>query len=734
MNTPQIFLRALLCIALCFSTVALFGQTLQNIEFNANGIMTAPPPLKVSAGDQVQFTVNFDRPFFDKRAKDAINLYLTAIDNITNDQTYGYVDATSDPIQKLVCALGTGTDRISKLYLSADEQNVISQRLAAYYYNATCDPKVTVPDLTSLITPIFSVDIYYYDKLNNLISTTTIPLTAPSGTTFDHYSLCSGASVIDKKVRSIRYEIREDNLLNQLIIKQTAATGVIAQQMSLAKDLKQIKINITPAIQAKYTTLQKMAADALKFLGGDNTVTIDDAWITSANTTLAAIKTEEEKDMTILSGDANVAAWFRRWMWLTKGLPKSDPLDFEAQPLIAGSGTAKAAKVTDKEKALSDMYDNLVAKSAFRLTSTSTLSTDLATIADIKARMKAEAASQTVTTSDIFWYKGLIYCSPKYTCVHVPVSTKETDYMISHDAANKYILMTKPVKEITEADRPFVFIQNKRAADSVNVTVTTTPITDDVGKVTQEFNMSMLADKKASGSASEQAVATFLQNYDEVNKRMSFILSLSAAPKLPLIFAKSTKPAYQTENEIVSINGTPPTMSTYTINAGNADKQPQIYQGQIRTDKLYNIRAKAGMLYSVLDITSYSKNPDNSYTQSVSKSGVDGIFGVEIFPFKTDMRSINICKGRVSPFIFAGFSMKNITGNFYPTVGLEIFSGVAVGYTRQFGQTQVLTGFNGVPQQISTSWVNGGAVSLLIDVEFFTNLFKLGSNKSLLSL
>lgn len=731
MITFNIFRRLLLSMSFICLVTGVFAQSPYHIEFNGNGQLTAPPPLVVHAGDSYFVAVNFDHSYFEKKIKDAIDLYMTAMENISQDTQYGYLDADPTALKIRICALGTQVKALSQLYLSTAEQNIITQRLTALDWDNTCNPPATVPDLSDLVAPAFSIDVYYYDKTGKLLSSNIKQLDQPTGAIPNSYALSTVALAIPDNTGSIRFELREVNLMNQLILKEASGANSITQQQALARQLKQIKLNLTPAVLAQYTELQKLADAGKKFLTGDLTLGVDAAWVVGANAKKLVVATIAKNNLDLLKNN-DIKNWLLRWMWLTKGQPKSNPFEFQAQPLIAGTATAPAAKVTEKEKALVDMYENMVSKNAFRLNSVATLDKDLGTIADIKARMKIEAAAgQTATSSDIFWYKALINCSPAYD-FHIPMSTIEHDYMISHDAANQYTLMTEPLKEITEKDRLFVFLQNKKPGDPVKIDVTATAITTDIGQVTQETNLSFLQDKAASGTQLEKDVADFLQKYEVVDKQMTFLLSLSAAPKLPLQFAKSTTPIYQTENQIFNNNFTAPTVAEYKLSTGPSDKLVEVYRSQVRVDKLYNLRFKAGILYSGLDKTIYSKNTDNSFSASTDKAGADGVFGIQIFPFKTDIRSINLFKGRVSPFIFAGFSMKGITQNFYPSAGLEIFSGVAIAYTRHYGKSDVLTGTNGVPSQISSTWVRGDAVSLLVDAAFFTSLFKFGSNKSLL--
>lgn len=706
-----------------FAFQASVGQV-HTIEFTGNGILTAPPPEIVKAGEKLIFKLNLSNSYIDKRAKEYIELYLTAMENITFGKTYAYIDENPQELFKVRCALGKEIVSLSS-YLSIEDQAIVKQRTGYLRYQDICSTDKTVPVLTASIKPSFTLDIIFYSHQGHEVGRVEAePLTVIDPTAIKDIKLKTKEMVVPDGAETIKYELREKNVINLEIQKQLQTVGIDSQRAAIVTALDGIKDMMNPEFTSELSALKARVDQAKKYFENSAANPITPNWLTASNTLLAAVD-GKVNSMLVLLQNNQVRSWMLNWMWLSKGLPATNPFDFQAQLLFPGTSVAMG-KVTEKEKALVETFDALVAKEAFKLTSLSpTLDKDLDAIAGIKARLKAEGAAGSVNNnSDIYWYSGTI-----------KVTNEESkSYMISHDAANQYMLMTKPLEEVTEDDRVFIFTQNKKAGDPTRIEVTPTAITSDIGKTTEELRLSAVLSDLGTPRGILGQVVDFLNAYIVLNRKIEFIESLKTAPKLPVLFTKSTTPVYQAEPLIYNTVFDAPQRIDYTLTTGPTDKPVQVFKGDFRVNRLYHLRFKAGMVYSWLKTEDYTKNADNSFSVIEDRAGIDGVFGVQIFPWKIDIRDVNNSKWKNRLFVYAGFSMKNITQNFYPGAGFEIFSGVSLAYILHVGKTEVLAGTSNMASQIENKWVTGSGVSILVDGEFFVNLFRFGSNKSLFQL
>jgi hypothetical protein len=283
-----------------------------------------------------------------------------------------------------------------------------------------------------------------------------------------------------------------------------------------------------------------------------------------------------------------------------------------------------------------------------------------------------------------------------------------------------------------------VLIQNAKQSESFSIAVNTIAIETDNGKITEEIEPSIQKDTNKDVNFNNsnhkelfQGVKQFYDKYNILYKKIEFYSSLQKAPKLPIVTVKDNVPSWETKILNYNQNIDAPSFAEYKIKSELGNEEKEVYVGKFRVNRRYNLRFKAGAVFSDLKKKDYTKTGDNTFTEEIETAGIDGTFGIQIFPLKTDIRQINMFRGRVAPFIYMGFSMKNILENFYPGVGLEIFSGLSVSYNRHIGISEELILSNSLPQDIGTKWKGGNSVSLLVDGALFVNLFKFGSNKGI---
>lgn len=712
------------CLLLVATSLAK-AQTKHYIEFNANGKINGNLPQVVRSEDSYLFSINFDKGYFDKRAKDAIELYLDALYNFKNENPYKFVPGIKD---KELEALRHGLAdqvRVAMKYLNNEDTAIVAQRLS-FLEPETKGTGEKMPALESLIIPQFFLELSYYNSNGNFISKQTLPFKANiPDPKVKEYKFVSEDELQLKPLGAtlIKYELREKNGLYSMIQEQLKGADVNHQQQVLMNVLNSIKKKAGITYFAAYDTLLEKVKTAKKFLADTSAKnTINTAWVINAQKSLIHFEKETDTILLDLKNDA-IKNWFFSWTWLTKGYPKVNPFEFQAKLLFPDQGGAN--KVSEKEKALVEMYDALVAKEAFKTTTISpTLAKDLEPIADIKARIKAEAAAvSTTNNADILWNQGEFRLSP---------TENEENYMVIHDAADQYRLATPVLREVTENQKVFIYTANNKPGNPIKIEVVPTSIGNDQAQISEEYFLSALRDTAGNTGDLVKQTKAFLTEFDKVSKKVEFLKALNAAPKFPILLQKSTTPIYRMDPNIYNTVFQAPQMVEYKLFTGPADKQVEVFKGNFRVNKLYRIRFKAGLLYSGFKVASYTQQPDNSYTQKEEPAGIDGSFGLQIFFCRTDMRKLDISKGKVAPFLYAGLSMKNITQNFYPGLGFEIFSGLSVVYIQHIGRTQVLTANGQLPLKVANRWRSGPGAALLIDPSMFTNLFGFGSKKSLL--
>jgi|GEM_PF-4164567 len=709
------------CLLLVATSLAK-AQTKHYIEFNANGKINGNLPQVVRSEDSYCFSISFDKGYFDKRAKEAIDLYLDALNNLMFEDPYKFIEGVDNTETENLRNGFIYQVQAATKYLNNEDKAIVTQRLTFLKPRSEAIDQ-RIPPLDSLIIPQFFLELSYYDSNGNFISKQTLRFeTDKKDLQAKNYKLNSDELQLKPLGATlIKYELREKNGLYSMIQKQLAGTDINQQQQKLIEAMESIKKKANIAYFANYDKFQEKAKIAKQFLTDPSAKnTIDTAWINNTQKNLIHFEKETDQILLDLKND-HIKKWFFSWTWLTKGYPKVNPFEFQAKLLFPDQKGAN--KVSEKEKALVEMYDALVAKEAFKATEISpTLAKDLEPIAEIKARMKAEASAvSTSNNADILWNQGEFRLSP---------TKNEENYMVIHDAADQYRLATPVLRELTENQKVFIYTANNKPGNPIKIEVVPTAITNDQTLTSDEYSLSKFKDLVENTEELVKQTLALLEQFNNISKKVEFIKALNAAPKFPILLQKSTTPIYRMDPNIYNTVFQAPQLVEYKLFTGPADKQVEVFKGNFRVNKLYRIRFKAGLLYSGFKVASYTQQTDNSYIEKKEPAGIDGSFGLQIFLSRTDIRNISLCK--VAPFFYAGLSMKNITQNFYPGFGFEIFSGFSVVYIQHIGRTQVLTSNGQLPLKVSNKWRSGPGAALLIDPNMFADLFGFGSKKSLL--
>lgn len=751
---------------------SLLAQKTHELQFNGDGLMTSAPPSLLERGDYIKVRVNTDQAFWETRINAAIERYLLAIENIKKDKYYKMIDTKTAEaeLEKVKCSICFEVNKTIEEYVKPENKYTLKQRLNL----AGCDLKsskcsdISINALESFIKPEFKLFITFHDKNGNRIykkkeeyelnaapnipatTTTTTPakttittiITRPNtpaalkNTTF--YETVDKIAV-EENFYELKYELRLKNSLNT-VIQNKLKEKTPKFPDNLPQKLKDIEKKLNKNFFIDYESLKKRALQAEENLKNGTTVGIDSEWIALTNNIKDRVKNKVDSSF-LLINEQPIKDWILGWMWLTQGLPKINPFDFQNGPSFPSTTPVK--KVTEEEKELLVLFEKLIDKQSFELGTVSVAFSDdkLNQMASIKARLEAE--KKTITNKDdnnydILLYKGLLKTC-KENSYAISLNAKERNYMVSHDATNNFISMNNSyVKEITENDKLFVFLNNKKTDDKFKIEVTPILITQDLSIITDEIFLSngtadIAEDKSKSGDIKER-LKILVMDYDELNDKILYIVYLSKSSIQPVEFIKDETPYLVTENLIYNYQLKAPATAEYKIKVVKTDSAEEVYKGEFRINKLYNLRFKAGLVYSGLTKHDYTVTSTNTFTDTKEDYGLDGTFGVQIFPKKTDMRDINITKGKFPPFLYLGLSMKNIQENFYVGTGFEIFSGLSIMYMGHIGRTEQLVGEGAILTGTRNAWKWGNGAAITIDGALFVNLFKFGSNKSLLGI
>lgn len=735
--TKKLFL--VFCLLLCFSQFS-HGQKQHVIEFNADGKMTVAPPNTLPNGNALKFLVNIDKNSFEKRTLESIENYFSILQKLKDSQDFDYLFLESDIGQKFGCTLVRHIEAIVPL-LTESNETITNNRLAYFDYKDSCSTLSHFPELRELIQIDYSVRVDFFNASGKKIREKTFhELKEIDGfpDSLKSYSLISDTVIIPKNTASINFELREIQPKNRWI-KDEAESLNAPLIRQFEKSLTEADKYLNKEFFKNYSILKEKGNKAQKYLQNPGSVIADQSWLDSANNLLASLNTTATMGLDEFK-IPSINQWMLKWLWLTGGTPKINPFFFQEEALFPKQLSA-VEKVTEKEKILVEVFDNMIKSNAIQIESLSDIFSNdqLGYIVDIKERLKAELSTPSpIFEYDKFLYSGIInsFDANQIFGLNLPRSSFPVTYLISHDAAQDFQLMNKYQKEIKDIDQLTVLIQNKKINELLNVTVTSNRILTDNSVNTEELDLSKLLADTQSQEENQlfEEIKKFYINFKDFNRKIEFYSSLQKAPKLPIVIGKDKAPDWQSEILSYNKNIDAPSIAEYKIKSGTGDEEKEVFAGQFRVNKRYNLRFKAGAVYSHLEQKNYTQTGDNTFTEKTEEAGIDGTFGVQIFPFKTDLRQINIMRGRVAPFVYMGFSMKNISENFYPGFGLEIFSGLSLSYNWHIGRSDTLITNNNLPEGIEPIWKSGKSISLLVDPALFVNLFKLGSNKSLVGL
>lgn len=739
----------ILLLFLSFSNLSQ-AQKLHIIEFNAEGKMTVAPPGSLPNGDFLQFKVNIDEASFEKRTLENVEFYLSTLEKLNQGLDFNFLFCKPNMKERFGYTISEEVKSITP-YLSKSNSLVTNNRVKYYGFDKQDlipNPPKFIPDHAKpkdLIQIKYSVKIDFFKASGEKIGETksfNLNEIDKFPDLLKSYSLTSDKIPIDQGIASINFELREIEPKNE-IIKDKA----VSLNPALIKDLETRLSNAGKEIDNKFfalfKTLKERGEKAKKYLEDPVDTTINQCWLDKSNQLYDSLNYTSTKGFDELKVES-VSDWMSSWLWLTQGTPKINPFFFQEEALLP-KDIPTVEKVSEEEKVMVEMFDTMVKNGAFQIETLSNIfnESQLGQIATIKAKLKAEGvALPSAFEYDKFLYSGMInsYDAIRVLGIDLLSSRVPISYMASHNATLDFLLMSNYQKEIKDIDQLIVLIQNAKQSESFSIAVNTIAIETDNGAVTEEIVTSIpKGDDKNDSNTDYQNihnqffmdVEKFYTNFVTLNEKVEFFSSLQKAPKLPIVTVKDNVPSWETKIINYNQNIDAPSFAEYKIKSELGDEEKEVYVGKFRVNRLYNLRFKAGAVFSDLKQKDYTKTGDNTFTEEIETAGIDGTFGIQIFPLKTDIRQINIFRVRVAPFIYMGFSMKNILENFYPGVGLEIFSGLSVSYNRHIGISEELILSNSLPQDIGTKWKGGNSLSLLVDGALFVKLFKFGSNKGI---
>ncbi len=352
--------------------------------------------------------------------------------------------------------------------------------------------------------------------------------------------------------------------------------------------------------------------------------------------------------------------------------------------------------------------------------------------------------------ADTFYYKGALHLSP------VPGRYHEANLikMRHHDAANFFgLLNDAQSSSINEQQRMVLLLHNLAATNKpflgeVKFVVVNPPdlFTEEVltaakalsndspdGKTNKSGKVktkpSLPKKTKTPPPNLVDTARLYVQQYGQLKARLSIFEGWTGGALA--MAGEDDSPNYHSRELPHQTPLEAPVKVTYALKDSSfvSATIPGTVGYEYQFNKLHVVRFKAGLVYSNLKRNSYIINAaSNTATRETKTTGLNAAFGLQVFPFKIDIRQRNLWKPfwRSSPqnlFLYGGFlvTAKPLEN---PLLGLgaEVYSGIAVMAGAHFGQTPVLDTANG-PLTTKDRWRTGWFVQVAVGLEAFGKIF-----------
>lgn len=706
------------------------------LQFTSVGQLMSFPPESIAPKGPLYARVMLNQHFWEARINDVLGNRIKMLENLKN---YGKNNklitfGINEPqvLKQLKIDLAGELDA----YINALPATVISTEQKTYYIkklrligiDITTYQKGTtkyLPVIDALVDPVYSIIYTYFDRKGNRIGNDGKPY-CDGDLASDILTSCSGNKygfIYESAVRKlpdncaeVKYELRLDNNLNKTVMNWKPEINFPA---ALQINLDNIKNLLNDKLQQDYKKVGE-AVEKLVLNNLDPSVPVHDL-----EKILRGHNQELQNQIDNLNDGAK-KEWIATWLWLNNGIPKVNPFDAKSA-LFANQGVAP---LTAEDRALYQLFDNMVNKGVIKVENIEQLDNKFKNIPRIKAALDAEAAGKAAEPQayDRLLYQGILKATLPDSMI----------YMRHIDVLNNYLIMAyNPRPSITERERMYPLAENKGPSLKLSATFTLTADPDDNSWFTHQIggnqDKGLKTPLKGDQLSRQQAAIYLITNYPLVGAKIAALIGLSQAPVLPVFYEHDDTPDLMTEVLDQNYSKEGSSTVTYTIKQNNPDNtQKDVNTGSFHRDKLDRFRFKAGLVYSFLRKNDFSDVGNGQYTMDNPQFGIDGTFGLQTFFTRQNMRSK---EPSVRPFFYAGFSMRKITENFYLGLGVEPLAGLAISCNAHIGKMEALIGTNGVPIAISQRWNTMPSVSILVDGALFVKLFSFGNtNKSLLGL
>lgn len=716
------------------------------LEFKSNGILSSYPPERIIAGQNtISARIELEQTYLMDRTNSVISNWITTAENLKNYTTkneylnYGISQEDFLPLQQEIKY---------QLETYIDISGFISEEQKQYYKNKMklILPDVTarntnqyIPPINDLIDPLYSIEFQYFNSeglrinkngdLYSQIEETSEYFTLPKGANKNAlFYRTESAFNIPNNCYEIKYNLRLENSLS----KQTIAWSKDKNfSDTIVHKIDQVSKNLDYEFMARYKKLYEAASKIREGL----------ATTTDPKIPVELINQAEELE-TIIKETLNILntlkpkeqEWILKWLWLTEGVPMINPFSFQQKKLFPEAEN----KLSEEETAHYQIFESMLNKGSFQVDNISHIDSALKNLPKIKAKLNAEAKAKTNEAQlyNHYLYQGLLKTTP---------ADSNSVFMRHLNAQNDYLIMNiKPKKEINEEERMYIFAENKKINENLNIAFVTTLITDDNSGFGVDI-LSQIPDSKAYKNVplandtdeqfrvSSDSIKKFLNLVDILTAKLNTLRSLHKPPVLPFFFEYDKTPDFLTEVLKHDFLYDAPATANYSVKKVATDTTV-LHQGNYRINKLYKWRFKAGVIYSRFEKRDFTETGTNRYTLDDPSFGIDGTFGIQTYFKKQDIRSKEISWEKLRAYWYVGLSMRNITENLYVGLGIEPVSGIALGINSHIGKREILTGAEGVPTAIRQTWGIDLGASVLIDAALFIKLFNFGSNSTLLGL
>ncbi len=421
------------------------------------------------------------------------------------------------------------------------------------------------------------------------------------------------------------------------------------------------------------------------------------------------------------------SGWVAKWVWLTQGELYANPVSVGRLHRALSDAASRMETLIAEVEIQNRIVDNLEF-SDIKKTRMATRElaqtmvrrdTQISTVAGLRARLTD--LSSRVSDGELL-HQGLL----------VTQEGTVRAAMRHHDAARDYVIQSvEPLREVDQDERVVVLVSNEQPETELSLNVEAERIETDpsllargLGVQGEASDARIEIDESIKGIAPSELRPVFRR----ARLQLRELASRSALPLFPLRRPMDDSPAFSTQEVAHRVDSQVPTRVRYTIQARpeGASQLQDVGGGEYRVNRRYHVRFKTGLMYSHREERRFTFSTDEDgapmVSEQVSRAGIEGTFGIQIYPDNRDIRQNNRW---YIPVGYLGFSVTNPSESFFAGFGWELYSGITILGGLNLGRDQELLWEDGMPPRTRTDWDQDYFYAFLVDPNVFTRLFGL---------